>query len=159
MAFSLAGHRVRQGAERQRPLGGPAQVLGNQAWCVLVSRSRTLPTLTRSATDFIRGLLDNVGAEIDPIRLIRRIKNGLEIPGLKRALIKILQDFNLQVPSFSRVLSVRRSTVALQISLMEGCKTILYSDCRLLALSLHDGQTNGFLWTGEIPALLSASPS
>ena len=48
-------------------------------------------------TGFIRGLLENVGAEIDPIRLIRRIKNGLEIPGLKLALIKILQDFNLQV--------------------------------------------------------------
>lgn len=79
---------------------------------------------------FIRGLLENVGAEIDPIRLIRRIKNGLEIPGLKSALIKILQDFNLQ------------------ISLMEGCKTILYSDCRMLALQLHDGQTNGVLWTG-----------
>lgn len=46
---------------------------------------------------FIRGLLENVGAEIDPIRLIRRIKNGLEIPGLKEALIKILWDFNLQV--------------------------------------------------------------
>lgn len=48
-------------------------------------------------TGFIRGLLENVGAEIDPIRLIRRIKNGLEIPGLKPALIKILQDFQLQV--------------------------------------------------------------
>ena len=46
---------------------------------------------------FIRGLLENVGAEIDPIRLIRRIKNGLEIPGLKEALIKILWEFNLQV--------------------------------------------------------------
>lgn len=48
-------------------------------------------------TGFIRALLENVGAEIDPIRLIRKIKNGLEIPGLKPALIKILQDFNLQV--------------------------------------------------------------
>ena len=53
-----------------------------------------------SPSGFIRGLLENVGAEIDPIRLIRRIKNGLEIPGLKLALIKILQDFNLQVPFF-----------------------------------------------------------
>lgn len=48
-------------------------------------------------TAFIRGLLENVGAEIDPIRLIRRIRNGLEIPGLKPALIKILHDFSLQV--------------------------------------------------------------
>ncbi|KAK4705598.1 vacuolar protein sorting-associated protein 41, partial [Phenoliferia sp. Uapishka_3] len=93
-------------------------------WEDLLKYSETKPR-------FIRGLLENVGAEIDPIRLIRRIKNGLEIPGLKLALIKILQDFNLQ------------------ISLMEGCKTILYSDCRQLALSLHDRQTNGFLWTGE----------
>lgn len=52
---------------------------------------------------FIRGLLENVGPQIDPQRLIRRIKNGLEIPGLKEALIKILGDFNLQasVSSFS----------------------------------------------------------
>lgn len=56
-------------------------------------------TDARYTLGFIRGLLENVGAEIDPIRLIRRIKNGLEIPGLKVALIKILQDFNLQVRS------------------------------------------------------------
>lgn len=94
-------------------------------WEDLLTYSETKPR-------FIRGLLDNVGPEIDPIRIIRRIRNGLEIPGLKAALIKVLQDYNLQV------------------SLMEGCKTILDSDCRNLALTLHDGQTNGFLWTGEL---------
>lgn len=76
---------------------------------------------------FIRGLLENVGPEVDPIRLIRRIKNGLEIPGLKPAIIKILQDFNIQ------------------ISLIEGCKTILNADCRSLTLQLYDGQTNASL--------------
>ncbi|SCV72404.1 BQ2448_3941 [Microbotryum intermedium] len=94
-------------------------------WEDLLKYSETKPR-------FIRGLLENVGPEIDPIRLIRRIRNGLEIPGLKPALIKILQNFNLQ------------------ISLMEGCKTILYSDCRQLALALNDGQSNGFLWTGTL---------
>ncbi|BGP29523.1 Vacuolar protein sorting-associated protein 41 [Rhodotorula toruloides] len=89
---------------------------------------------------FIRGLLENVGAEIDPIRLIRRIKNGLEIPGLKPALIKILQDFQLQ------------------ISLMDGCRTVLYSDCRDLALSLHRSQTSGFLWTGDTPDQATGDP-
>ena len=53
--------------------------------------------ITFTALAFIRGLLENVGAEINPIRIIRRIKNGLEIPGLKGALIKILHDFNIQV--------------------------------------------------------------
>ena len=80
---------------------------------------------------FIRGLLENVGAEIDPIRLIRRIKNGLEIPGLKEALIKILQAFNLQ------------------ISLLEGCQTILEGDCSTLARKLNKDQTKGFFGTGK----------
>lgn len=80
---------------------------------------------------FIRGLLENVGAEINPIRLIRRIKNGLEIPGLRPALIKILQDFNLQ------------------ISLLEGCLSILHGDSSDLAKRLHRDQTSGFLVTCE----------
>jgi hypothetical protein len=74
-------------------------------------------------------LLENVGAEIDPIRLIRRIKNGLEIPGLKPALIKILHDFNLQV------------------LLLEGCQAILHGDSSDLAKRLHRDQTSGFFIT------------
>ncbi|GAA5906611.1 hypothetical protein JCM8208_000496 [Rhodotorula glutinis] len=105
----------------------------NDLWEDLLRYSETKPR-------FIRGLLENVGAEIDPIRLIRRIQNGLEIPGLKPALIKILQDFNLQ------------------ISLMEGCKSILYSDCRTLALSLQGSQTSGFLWTGDTKDTASGEP-
>ncbi|BGP22319.1 vacuolar protein sorting VPS41 [Rhodotorula toruloides] len=105
----------------------------NDLWEDLLKYSENKPC-------FIRGLLENVGAEIDPIRLIRRIKNGLEIPGLKPALIKILQDFQLQ------------------ISLMDGCRTVLYSDCRDLALSLHHSQTNGFLWTGDTPDQATGEP-
>ena len=90
-------------------------------------------------TAFIRGLLENVGAEIDPIRLIRRIKNGLEIPGLKEALIKILQAFNLQ------------------ISLMEGCQTILDGDCSTLARKLYKDQAKGFFGTGAHHIYISTS--
>jgi len=93
-------------------------------WEDLLRYSETRPT-------FIRGLLENVGAGIDPIRLIRRIKNGLEIPGLKPALIKILQDFNLQV------------------SLLDGCKTILDGDCADLAKKFYEDQTSGFFLSGK----------
>ncbi|KAG1743621.1 uncharacterized protein EDB91DRAFT_1125116 [Suillus paluster] len=88
-------------------------------WEDLLKYSETRPA-------FIRGLLENVGAEIDPIRLIRRIKNGLEIPGLKEALIKILHDFHLQ------------------ISLLEGCQTILNGDSSDLAKTRSRGQNSGF---------------
>ncbi|PPR01596.1 hypothetical protein CVT26_013335 [Gymnopilus dilepis] len=88
-------------------------------WEDLLKYSETRPA-------FIRGLLENVGVEISPIRLIRRIKNGLEIPGLKEALIKILQDFHLQ------------------ISLLEGCQMILNGDSADLSRKLLKNQTSGF---------------
>lgn len=70
--------------------------------------------------------------EISPIRLIRRIKNGLEIPGLKEALIKILQDFHLQ------------------IELLEGCQHILEGDCAELSGRLSRGQAGGVVLTGKL---------
>lgn len=91
-------------------------------WEDLLRYSETRPT-------FIRGLLENVGVEISPVRLIRRIKNGLEIPGLKEALIKILHDFQLQ------------------IELMEGCRKVLEGDCVELAEGLGKKQGGGF-WLG-----------
>jgi hypothetical protein len=51
--------------------------------------------------DFIRALLEHVGTEINPIRLIRRIKDGMEIPGLQAALITIVHSSHLQVGSIS----------------------------------------------------------
>ncbi|KAF9266084.1 vacuolar assembling protein VPS41 [Marasmius fiardii PR-910] len=94
-------------------------------WEDLLKYSETRPT-------FIRGLLENVGPEINPIRLIRRIKNGLEIPGLKEALIKILQDFHLQM------------------SLLEGCQTILDGDSSDLSKKLQRDQTGGFLLNSKV---------
>lgn len=102
-------------------------------WEDLLKYSETRPT-------FIRGLLENVGAEIDPIRLIRRIKNGLEIPGLKEALIKILHDFHLQ------------------ISLLEGCQTILNGDSSDLAKTRSKGQNSGFFMKSRTICVLCTEP-
>uniref|UniRef100_A0A8C1DBQ9 Vacuolar protein sorting-associated protein 41 homolog n=2 Tax=Cyprinus carpio TaxID=7962 RepID=A0A8C1DBQ9_CYPCA len=68
---------------------------------------------------FITGLLNNIGTHVDPILLIHRIKEGMEIPNLRDSLVKILQDYNLQ------------------ILLREGCKKILVAD------SLNNDSTNG----------------
>ena len=46
---------------------------------------------------FITGLLQNIGTHVDPIVLIQQIRAGMEIPGLRDSLVKILQDYNLQV--------------------------------------------------------------
>ncbi|KAF5376840.1 hypothetical protein D9757_008884 [Collybiopsis confluens] len=96
----------------------------DELWEDLLKYAETRPA-------FIRGLLENVGPEINPIRLIRRIKNGLKIPGLKAALIKILHDFHLQ------------------ISLLEGCQTILNGDSAELSKRVQKDQTGGYFLTGK----------
>ncbi|KLT39187.1 vacuolar protein sorting-associated protein 41 [Cutaneotrichosporon oleaginosum] len=87
-------------------------------WEALITHSKTRP-------DFIRALLEHGGSEIKPVRLIQRIQEGLEIPGLKPALVKVLQASNLQ------------------ISLLKGCQRILNRDCSALALELQAAQTGG----------------
>ena len=114
-------------------MGRLAQIFGVKTKYALASINLPFFTDCFYAVAFIRGLLENVGAEIDPIRLIRRIKNGLEIPGLKSALIKILHDFNLQM------------------SLLEGCQMILNGDAADLARRLHTDQTSGFFLNGRYP--------
>jgi hypothetical protein len=80
---------------------------------------------------FMRGLLENAGADINPLRIIRRIKDDLEVPRLKDALVKILQASNLQV------------------SLLEGCQKILAGDISSYASHLQRSQTNGAFATGR----------
>lgn len=79
----------------------------------------------------MRGLLENAGADINPLRIIRRIKDDLEVPGLKDALVKILQASNLQV------------------SLLEGCQKILAGDTSSYASQFQRSQTNGAFATGR----------
>uniref|UniRef100_A0A671K648 Vacuolar protein sorting-associated protein 41 homolog n=1 Tax=Sinocyclocheilus anshuiensis TaxID=1608454 RepID=A0A671K648_9TELE len=61
-----------------------------ELWDDLISYSIDKPP-------FITGLLNNIGTHVDPILLIHRIKEGMEIPNLRDSLVKILQDYNLQV--------------------------------------------------------------
>lgn len=53
--------------------------------------------LTIFFTDFITFLLQKIGTYVDPRILVKRIESGLEIPGLKNSLVKMMQDYNLQV--------------------------------------------------------------
>jgi len=52
---------------------------------------------------FITGLLNNIGTHVDPIILIQKIREGLEIPGLRNSLVQILHDYYLQVKSLTYI--------------------------------------------------------
>ncbi|KAL8923297.1 MAG: hypothetical protein Q9208_004697 [Pyrenodesmia sp. 3 TL-2023] len=67
-----------------------AKEQGDQSlWDDLLSYSMNKPP-------FIRGLLEEVGTSIDPVRLIRRIPKGLEIEGLKGSLIRMIREYEIQ---------------------------------------------------------------
>lgn len=97
-------HRICQRAGRPRAVGGPHLLFHRQTTyneplrppllsfaCLYVIVSPPAPSA------FITGLLNNIGTHVDPILLIHRIKEGMEIPNLRDSLVKILQDYNLQV--------------------------------------------------------------
>uniref|UniRef100_A0A3P9KGQ5 Vacuolar protein sorting-associated protein 41 homolog n=1 Tax=Oryzias latipes TaxID=8090 RepID=A0A3P9KGQ5_ORYLA len=89
-----------------------------ELWDDLISYSIDKPP-------FITGLLNNIGTHVDPILLINRIKEGMEIPNLRDSLVKILHDYNLQ------------------ILLREGCKKILVADSLSLLQKMHHTQMRG----------------
>ncbi|CAH0026301.1 unnamed protein product [Clonostachys rhizophaga] len=61
---------------------------------------------------FIRGLLEQAGTAIDPIRLVRRIPEGLEIQGLREGLTHLMKEHEIQYSISSGVARVLRSEVA-----------------------------------------------
>lgn len=61
---------------------------------------------------FIRGLLEKVGTAIDPITLVRRIPEGLEIEGLREGLQHIMKEHEIQYSISEGVARVLRSEVA-----------------------------------------------
>jgi len=61
---------------------------------------------------FIRGLLEEVGTSIDPITLVRRIPEGLEIEGLREGLSRMIKEYEIQYSISSGVARVLRGEVA-----------------------------------------------
>lgn len=61
---------------------------------------------------FIRGLLEKVGTSINPITLVERIPEGLEIEGLREGLKHIMKEHEIQYSISEGVARVLRSEVA-----------------------------------------------
>jgi len=61
---------------------------------------------------FIRGLLEEVGTAINPITLVRRIPEGLEIEGLREGLARMVREYEIQHSISQGVAKVLRGEVA-----------------------------------------------
>lgn len=69
---------------------------------------------------FIRGLLEEVGTAINPITLVQRIPEGLEIEGLREGLKHIMKEHEIQYSISSGVARVLRSEVAAAQNLLRS---------------------------------------
>ncbi|CAK7267440.1 Vacuolar protein sorting-associated protein 41 [Sporothrix epigloea] len=80
---------------------------------------------------FIRGLLEEAGTAIDPITMVRRIPEGLEIEGLRGGLQHIMKEYEIQH------------------SISLGVARVLRSEVVIAQSTLRDGQRRGIKF--EVP--------
>ncbi len=85
-----------------------------------------LITYSLQSSEFIAGLLEKIGAHIDPLLLLKRIPETMEIPGLRDKLVKILSDYQLHC------------------SLRQGCAAVLRADAVVLSQRLNRLQKKAY---------------
>ena len=93
-----------------------------------------LLNLSMKKPAFIRALLEEVGSAIDPITLVRRIPEGLEIVGLREALVRMLREHELQDSISEGAARVLRSEVA------SGMATLRAGQKRGVAVHISEHQ-------------------
>ncbi|KAF2717832.1 hypothetical protein K431DRAFT_333627 [Polychaeton citri CBS 116435] len=70
---------------------------------------------------FIRGLLEEVGtAIVDPIELVRRIPEGLEIEGLRDGVVKMISEYQIQHSISEGVAKVLRGEVQMAMDTLRA---------------------------------------
>ncbi|KAI7458237.1 WD domain-containing protein [Hortaea werneckii] len=98
---------------------------------------------------FIKGLLEEVGTTIDPIKMVRRIPEGLEIEGLKHAIQTLVREFEIQYSISEGVAKVLRGEVAMGMdTLRAGRKKAVRFDVA------HEGSEEVDISTRDVPTAL-----
>ena len=88
---------------------------------------------------FITGLLNNIGTHIDPIILIQKIREGLEIPGLRNSLVQILHDYYLQVEYCCLLLLLLSSYfTSFCVHIIHVSLNVHFFDCWIIWLHVPD---------------------
>ncbi|KAI9779686.1 MAG: Vacuolar protein sorting-associated protein 41 [Candelina submexicana] len=109
---------------------------------------------------FIRGLLEEVGTAINPITLVRRIPEGLEIEGLRAGLSRMIKEYEIQSSISEGVARVLRGEVAIGMDTLrtrqkKGVKFNLVHD---IETTVPIDQPNGDL-SVKIPTIANNNAS
>lgn len=90
---------------------------------------------------FIRGLFEQAGAVVDPVKLLRRIPEGTPLAGLKNSLSKVFSDFDLQLSLSQCGIQIHGSelSVLTRRLLARQRRGVLVQPLAYDAFVLHDG--------------------
>ncbi|KAI9294881.1 hypothetical protein K502DRAFT_316454 [Neoconidiobolus thromboides FSU 785] len=103
-----------------------------ELWQVLLKHSQDKP-------EFLKALLEQSGSHIEPNKVIQSIPKGLKIPGLKKSILKILMDFQLQM------------------SLRIGCEKVISRDSKMLSKQWKQKQKRGMTVFGDNEEFMNCS--
>lgn len=97
--------------------------LGDVSQAIAFAKEQDDPDLWNDLLDysmnkpsFIRGLLEEVGTAINPITLVRRIPEGLDIEGLREGISRMIREYELQDSISEGVARVLRGEVTMGMS-------------------------------------------
>ena len=97
--------------------------------------------------EYIKGLLDHAGSDVDLKDLIDQMRSDLQVPGLRNSLCKIMQDYNIQVNNNSSLFHLFHFSS--QMSLSECCRKIIVHDCLSLRKQSVTLLQHGYLVRGK----------
>ena len=103
---------------------------------------------------FIRGLLEEVGTAINPITLVRRIPEGLEIEGLRDGLSRMIKEYEIQHSISYGVAKVLRGEVVLaQNTLRSGQRKGVKFDV------VHKPKNHVDVAASDVPTNVDSTPA
>jgi hypothetical protein len=112
-------HVLSKSGQTKRALYLIIENLGDVSFAISFAKEQDDPDLWNDLLDysmdkpqFIRGLLEEVGTAIDPIQLVRRIPEGLEIEGLRDGIGRMVREYEIQHSISEGVARVLRGEVS-----------------------------------------------
>jgi len=112
-------HILSKTGQTKRALYLIIEKLSDVSFAISFAKEQDDPDLWNDLLDFsmdkphfIRGLLEEVGTAIDPIKLVRRIPEGLEIEGLRDGIGRMVREYEIQHSISEGVARVLRGEVA-----------------------------------------------
>ncbi|KAK5188242.1 Vacuolar protein sorting-associated protein 41, partial [Cryomyces antarcticus] len=113
-------HLLSKTGQTKRALFLIIDKLGDVSQAISFAKEQNDPDLWNDLLDygmdkprFIRGLLEEVGTAINPITLVRRIPEGLEIEGLRDGIGRMIREYEIQFSISEGVARVLRGEVAM----------------------------------------------